>query len=305
MQSPVYYIASIPNPASPSGATNTLVIQGGSKPGLAPETARTLTAGFDLHLESVPGFTASATYFRINYDSRVALPPLLGGNPLRLVLSSGALAPFIDYSPNQNVIDGYAHSGRPFFDITPTQVGTAGVQAVFDNQLQNIAITRESGLDGVVSYRYETQYGTLGDSLAATYLLRNDYQVAPTVPETSINNTIGEPVDLRIHNSLNWSKGSLASALTFNYWGKYKNPLYSPATEIGSWNTLDLQLSYRSSDKLSMAVLRGITVALTVQNLANKRPPAVGSPSFISIGFDPANANALGRAFVVQAIKKW
>jgi iron complex outermembrane recepter protein len=57
-------------------------------------------------------------------------------------------------------------------------------------------------------------------------------------------------------------------------------------------------------------MLRGITVALTVENVTNERPPYVAIPLAVAGGapavpFDPANASPVGRFVSLQLSKKW
>ncbi len=111
---------------------------------------------------------------------------------------------------------------------------------------------------------------------------------------------------MRLHSLASWSNGGLGSSLIINYWGRYENPFLQPQQSVSSWMTVDLQTRYRIGDQTSMVWLKDISVALTVQNLFDRRPPAVTYPTgSVQYGFDPANATAVGRFVSLQLTKGW
>ena len=97
--SPVISAAELfPDPASPSGFTDTLYIAGGN-PRLGPERARSFSVGPDL---DVGGLSASATYSYTRYTDRVGTPPVAS---LLTVLVDPADAPFVTRNPSLAVVE--------------------------------------------------------------------------------------------------------------------------------------------------------------------------------------------------------
>src|SRR5690606_12587267 len=69
----LFFTYTLPDPASPTGQTNVLVLRG-NDPGLRPERATSWTVGMDLRPPSIPGLHASITYYNIDYRDRIASP---------------------------------------------------------------------------------------------------------------------------------------------------------------------------------------------------------------------------------------
>jgi len=173
----LYAVGPLPDPASPNGITNTL-FDYSSNPGLQPERSKSFTAGFDLKPSNVPALSLSASYFRIDFTGRIQQPPVVG-SILSIYSQAAALAPFIHRSPSLAYVQQLYNTG-PIFDFFG--IGPAGVQAIFDNREQNIASTKESGIELSAAYHLDTAHGKVGFSLAGNYLLHNDYQSVSTVP---------------------------------------------------------------------------------------------------------------------------
>jgi outer membrane receptor protein involved in Fe transport len=75
------------------------------------------------------------------------------------------------------------------------------------------------------------------------------------------------------------------------------------ATRAGRWGrgrTIDLQLRYRAP---ANGWARGLSVALSAQNLFDADPPFVNR--FTGFGYDAANADPIGRFVALQIIKSW
>ena len=87
-----------------------------------------------------------------------------------------------------------------------------------------------------------------------------------------------------------------------NYTDNYKDTANVPNREVDSWTTLDLNLSY-SFDALQMPALKGSQVFLSAQNLFDKDPPFLNNLS--GVGFDPDNADLIGRRVSLFLRKEW
>jgi outer membrane receptor protein involved in Fe transport len=99
------------------------------------------------------------------------------------------------------------------------------------------------------------------------------------------------------------SRGGFHTRLIINYVDDYHNPFGAVPGDVESWTTVDWAASYQ--------LLGDLRVRLSAQNVLDEDPPFV-SRSAVSnvalnfpIGFDPANANALGRLVVLEVSKRW
>jgi outer membrane receptor protein involved in Fe transport len=304
IDNPTFFAFELPNLNSPTGQTNTLITLSSTNPGLRPEQSKSISAGFDYSPVSLPELRISGNYFNIEFTDRIDEPPLGGGGIFSIWDQAATLAPFFNTYPKAATIPQLFASGAVLFD--QTGLGAAGIQATFDDRLQNIAATSESGLDASISYAKPTTFGQWSAYLSGQYILHDTYRVASSLPAVAVDNQLGEPVDLRLHGGLNWAYREFGSTVTVNYWGNYDNPFVVPEEHISSWTTVDLQLRYRLDDQSRFEGLGNLSVALTAQNLFDTRPPPVNYPAgFQPLGFDPVNASPVGRLLSLQATMDW
>ena len=74
----------------------------------------------------------------------------------------------------------------------------------------------------------------------------------------------------------------------------------TPSQRVSSWSTVDAQLGCASPEG-------GIRVALSVQNLLDRRPPYVDAAAtgLSGLSFDSINTSALGRFVSLRVTKTW
>jgi iron complex outermembrane receptor protein len=301
---PRWLVAPLPDPSSPTGATVTILPFVLGNPNLDPETAESLTLGIDIAPASIPDFRASLTYYEVDYTHRVATPPLAGNNVFLLYQNAAALAPFIDRSPDPAQVAGWYQEGV----FNPFDVPASAVAAHYDSRYQNIAAMKTSGIELAVSDAFETHLGTLSPFIGANYITDLDARAAATTPEQQLYDRIFTPARLRMHGGLSWSIAYISTTLSANYVNSYENNIVTPMVDIDDWITLDWHLQYDAGERNANAALRGLVVALSVQNLTDEDPPHVTVPPEIQtsdFGYDATNASALGRFISLQVSKRW
>ena len=115
------------------------------------------------------------------------------------------------------------------------------------------------------------------------------------------------PPELRLRGFTSWQYGGLTTNLFVNYTDSYVDNRTITPTPISSYTTVDARVAYSFASK---GFLSGVTLAANVQNALNEDPPEtvvltpVGAPTF-DLGFDPTNANPLGRFFAIEFTKTW
>jgi outer membrane receptor protein involved in Fe transport len=294
-------VAPLPDPTSPTGVTNT-IFQFGGNPNLTPEKSQAFTAGFDVKPALVPNFQLSANYFHIDFDNRIEAPPLIG-----LDIFTGVLAPFIVRNPPRSAVEAIFNGPNFLGDFTGQ--GPDGVGAIFSDGYANIATTKSSGVDMNSTYRLPTEYGQFGILVDITRLLRNDFQTIAGAAPYALLNEFGQPPKWKGRGGLTWSQGPFAASAFINYVNAYNNSLFTPAQPIGAWATGDLYFAYKTGNL--GAALRNLTVALSVTNITDKRPPTAQIPANDlvpgqnPIPFDPANASPVGRLISLGVTKGW
>ncbi len=300
---PSYYTFITPDPASSTGSTNTLFDISGGNPGLGPEKAKSWTGGLDIRPPSLFDLSITATYFSINFDGRIAVPPVTDSEAI--FSQTATLGPFINRSPNPDDVAAAFATGQ----VSDFAGGGAGaVQATFDERLLNIQSSKESGIDVTGSYKFHPELGDVGVFLAGSYLLHNDMQSLSSTPAVALLNTVGQPVKLRARGGVNWSKGGFGSSLAVNYTDSYDNNLLTPTGTVASWTTADVQLSYQFDTKTGPELLRGLGFTLNALNLTNANPPYLAVPATYRgryVGYDPYNASPVGRFISIGIRKTW
>lgn len=180
----------------PAPTGSAVLISLGANRSLRPETATSLTAGFDYAPKWASGARFSATYFHIDYNDRigVAIANLLSayGNPI--------YAPFIIRNPTvgqyQDVISNTDLITNLVGSYTPAQV-----VALIDVRNRNLFRQRISGLDLTASY----DFGVLGvkfNAFGNASFLDFRQQNLPTVPEATLTGTIFNPSKFRARGGL-------------------------------------------------------------------------------------------------------
>jgi iron complex outermembrane receptor protein len=292
----LYFAYPLDDPASPTGTTNALILRG-NNPNVGPETARTFTAGFDYRPAFLPGVHLTTTYFDIRYRNRISDP---SSQLLTVLVRRAQFAPIINTSPTAAQIASYYAS--PFFDDF-VGVPASAVTTIVDGRTQNLSVQHERGVDFDIGWNGAALGGHAEIGLEGTRLIKLDQSLTATTPATSILDTIGNPVDLRLRGHVGWTGRRIASSLAVNYVGSYTNNGLTIPVPVSSWTTVDLSLRYTIPKGGSLG---GLTLGLSATNVFDRDPPyaeSVTGPT--AVGFDPENANALGRVVALTLTKAW
>ncbi|HWT52439.1 MAG TPA: TonB-dependent receptor [Caulobacter sp.] len=297
------------------GYTSALVHLG-NNPELRPETADTLSVGFDLTPPALRGLKISATYYRIDYQNQISSP-----NRDLYLASAANRAAFAKYiTPIHNpatcvagnpatydpVLRDYLAS-RVADYVVPVTGTYCQVNVILDARKTNLASTVQDGVDVQANYLFENAAGRwiVGGSL--TKILHNKVQASPNVAEDDRLDELYYPISLRGRANLGWNKGPWSANLFVNYTGHYTNslPLTVAGTVIGktrvpSWTTFDVGLTYRVPDTMGPVWLKGVRVSLNLQNATDKDPPVVLTAGS---AFDGNVHNVLGRSWSLQVSK--
>lgn len=287
----------IPDPASPTGQSNILVNRG-NDPDLQPEEATTWSVGADFEPLFLPGFRAEATYFNIDYRGRITTP---AANLFNFLVNRETYQGIIEDNPSIDTVRSFYAS--PFF-INPLGIAPETITAVVDARLQNLSVVRQSGLDMDVAYGFETFGGRAEIGASGTYIFNIDQALTPTAPVRNVVDILGNPVDLRIRGRANWSNERWGAALFVNYLDSYTNLTNVAPQRVGSWTTVDAQLSYRLPQ--GEGPFSGIRLALSATNLFDADPPYTAYNLGLAVtGYDADNTSPLGRVVSIQVTKTW
>lgn len=284
----------------PYGSSNVVsIIQYGGNPDLAPETARSVTAGAVWTPAAVDGLRIETSWFRTTFTNRISQPTY---ENLEGVLDDPSLAPFVRFiSPASNPADlAFVESllAEPG-NFAPDAFPATAYGAVVDARYVNAASVEVEGVDLAARYRFATPGGSMSLGGDLTWLSRFERQVTPTSPVIDLVGQATYPMALRARAEAAWTRGPLTLSTAANYVDGGDDPTSS--RDIDSWTTFDVQARYDFSDTAGPA--QGLSLTFNVINLANEAPPFYNSPR--GIAYDAANANMLGRQISLQLLKHW
>lgn len=287
----------LPDPASPTGTTNALLILG-NDPQMGPERATTWTAGFELHPSAIAGLSFSASYFSVNYRDRITD---VTGNVLNFLAQRSIYSGIINSTPT--AADIAAIYSAPEFQ-NPFGIQAENIGVIINSQRQNLASVKQSGVDADLGYTFSIAAGQATIGVDGTYLFQIKQAVTAAAPYRDVVGTVGNPVDLRLRGKASWSAGPVTFSTVANFTNGYKNTLLAAPAKVHSWTTIDMQIGYQVPEGSS--VVGGMRFSLSATNLFDRDPPYVEYANGVSaIGYDPENASAIGRVISLQVIKQW
>ena len=132
--------------------------------------------------------------------------------------------------------------------------------------------------------------------------------ITPAAPLTNQLNTIFNPLQFKLRSSVTWDHGPLTARLLWVHVNAYKNTAANPVQDVGSYNPVDLSLTWRFGDKSAHGFFeKGMTLGFEVRNVFNERPPYVNiAPSTNgSGGYDATASDPIGRLFAVSIRKSF
>lgn len=294
----VLAFGSINDPLSPTGRNTALYISG-TRPDLENEKATTWTVGATLEPRIAPGLRLRATYYNIKFKNRIAGGVL----PSEMLADEEGFDDFIIRNPGVADLQNACQNGR-VSGIPPAACTTPGVAGlIFDLRTANRSVQKTSGIDLVGTYTIDAgELGALTLSANANYILNFKESPTSAAPSKSVLNLFANPVDLRVRAGLGWATpdGLTASAFV-NYMDSYIDHISNPRRKISSHTTVDISLSYNTEDTVKSALLRNVSLTLSVVNLLANDPPFVDTLG----GYDAENADPLGRMISLTVRKRF
>ncbi len=283
--------------AGASGTVLTLLRYGGN-PDLKPETAKSWTTSVEWAPSAHPEVRMNATLWNTQFRGRIGQPAI---NNLSTVLTAPDLAPFRQFiSPTTNPADLALVKEL----LATATASTAALyapeayKAIADARYVNTGDFKVRGLDVTGTYGMSVR----GDPLVITgnlsWLMSYERRITASAQGVELAGMAEYPADLRGRLTATWTHGPYSATGALNHVGD----LHTPAgVRIPAQTTADLQLQY--APKAVRGPLKGLSLAVSVQNLFDRDPPFYDSPA--GVGYDPANFDPSGRLVALQLTKAW
>ncbi len=299
--------------ATPTCLINTATVPGvfiaGGNDEVTAQEGETSSFGIDITPSAVAGLRISLTYWKAKYLGAITAPQ----------------AAFAIGAPDLNSLLQLYPAGVPPATLSAATAGlpqtvplAATSYFIYSFKQRNAFNLDADGIDTEVQYRLDTGIGALDFGLAVSRKLTMDQQFGTGGEVFSVLNTIGINTTFPSNEtaarfSVGWRRNSLSADLFVNYTGSYlnwngsapfpviRNAAFSPVgggQPVDSYETVDLHVGYNFDGS---GALSGASLFLDARDLFDDEPPFVNAP----LGFDPFNANPLGRVVTIGLTKKW
>ncbi len=277
-----------------------LLTYGGNRD-LRPERSTSWTFGGDFRPAKLNGLTISATYFDIDFKDRVVQPI----NPLSSALTGNPqFEPFVVWNPDPALQADIIGRADTYYNYASTPYDPAKVVGLAYNNYQNATEQKVRGIDLSVRQSFDLGRSNL-DLFANAAWLRIDQSLDASLPTVKLSGTIFNAPSLKARGGASWQRGGFSATGIVNYISEETDNGISPATEIASWTTVDLNLSYRFGESSSIG--KGTRVSLSASNLFDQDPPYAISPDlgYPGLHYDSTNHSVLGRYVRLMVGRAW
>lgn len=301
-------IYGIPLPDSSLADVNYLTANGTGR-GLGPETSSAFTAGLDWQWTNGPSSAdVRLTYYDTSFKGRLGTTPVPGGVNSAYapglaftdpdLFPEGTIVFFPTDAEVQQFLEDYA-AQTLFYSGGLSSVENIGFLN-YVGVVRNLARTETNGFDLDLSYARDVSRGTISAGINANYILDFTQQAGSATPAVKTLDTLYNPSSLKLRGKFGYSGGNWAVNTFVNYTDSYSTDLTATARPVGSWTTIDLNLSYEFGQS-DGRWLDDLMVGLSVLNLSDQAPPrAPAAGQFRITGYDPTNASPLGRFVAVE-----
>jgi outer membrane receptor protein involved in Fe transport len=282
-------------PVPPFPAGSTVMVLDGGNPDLAPERARTWTAG--LELRPAPGLELEASAFDVNYTGRVGFPvqSTLGAfaNPIysSLILRNPSVAQVqsVIATLSQGVVN---QSGRP--------LDLASIAAILDETLRNTAHEQARGVDLAGRYAVALGSGRLSLEAGASYL-ESHRQLAEGQPTLQRAGLVFNPPHWRGRAGASWQSERFGLSALVNHVGPTRDDRFAFA-RVGSFSTVDISARLSGGKEGPLA---GWTLRLSALNVLAEKPAQIRNADPTSVPYDSTNQSPVGRFLGLSLTKSW
>jgi iron complex outermembrane recepter protein len=279
------------------GGLSFAAVQAGKNANLREERARSWTLGMDFEIPAVPRLSAAVTYFNTTFRDRMNEPVF---NPAT-VLTDSSLARLVNLNPTAEQRQAVCDSA-PVFGGTKDLCLTAPILA--DYRVRNSALMHTDGIDMLTEYVREWGGNSASFRLDGTYILSFREQQSAPLPMVEGVSTQNHPIDLRLRSAADWQHGPFRTGLLINYFDNYRDLASTPHRRVGSWTTVDLNLSYTLRGQRN-GLLAGTTFSLNADNVFDELPPFLNNGGVVGLGYDQENGDLLGRMLSISIRKNW
>lgn len=269
---------------------NTIYLIGGNAE-LQPEEADTQSFGIDWQPSFLPNFSASVTFYDINFDGAISTPSA------SLLFSDPNLESYIIRDPTADEVDAFLTESEAVPINLPVPLPPIG--NLLDQRLGNFGIRDTNGLDYSFNYNWDTDFGAVFAGLAGTYILEFNTKLSPA-SDTTDSLRLGVP-ESAFRATLGFIAGSVNVTSFVNYRSGITNTYNTPTGlgvyEASSYVTVDLRAAWTLPFG---GYAEGTELVLQVNDLFDEEPPFFPGNDGIGGPYNP-----IGRFIALNLRKTW
>uniref|UniRef100_UPI0030DAAABD TonB-dependent receptor plug domain-containing protein n=1 Tax=uncultured Sphingomonas sp. TaxID=158754 RepID=UPI0030DAAABD len=281
-------------------ATATALVGFGGNPELRPERATSWSTTLAFRPTFAHGLSVDLSYFDVRYTDRVIEAV---GN-LFSAFSNPAYAEFLVADPNgaqqQVVIDRAGTAGLT--NYTGGAYNAANVVAIVNDYYANAAAQHISGIDINASYRADIGNGAV-TLIGQASRIESRQKNSNTGAFFDLAGTVFNPPIFRARVGFTLEQGGFTFSPFVNYLGDIRDTRSAETPDGASMATVDMTLLYDFGG--NDGVFRNLNLSLSVQNLANERPPYLRNTSASVVNYDSTNYSAIGRFVSFAITRRW
>jgi iron complex outermembrane receptor protein len=274
------------DPARNNATTRVSFLIGGN-PQLRPIEADSMTAGFVLTPDAIPGLRLLSNYWRISTDHRVTVLPF-----------ASLLAHEANFS------DRVLRAAPTPEDIA---AGIPGRLMQLDLSRMNFGRLTTSGIDVEVGYEFATSLGRFTQRVAATWVDEFTSEDLPTtapIDRVGIANAAGSIPRWRVVGTLGWKRNGVGLSTTVDWLPAYMDADANGLTgrQLPDRTLVDVQASFAMDELLGPGALwNDLKLQTGVKNVFDEQPPF--SDIGFAIGFDSSQGDLIGRFGYIKLSK--
>lgn len=281
----------------PAGRT-ALLVEGGNA-ALKPERATSWTATMVMRPRFIPGVRLELSYFDVAYKDRIVQPiPLIAQ-----ALTNPLYQSLVTLGPSDALKAATIAGAGQFVNAAGSAYDPATVIAIVDNRNRNAGRQSIRGVDLAASYLRGWGNGShLNLQLGASYLKGGQGLIAGQAT-TPLAGIVFRPPHWRARASASWSDGGLTLTGVVTHSGGLDDTRFASIVRIDTMTMADLTARYRVTR--GPAIVRGLDLVVSVQNLFNEKPGAISTTLPYETPYDSTNATPIGRMVSFGISKTW
>ena len=276
-----------PDDSSPLDVLRPTILIAGGSDNLDPEEADTWSMGFDWQPDYIESFTASATYYNVDYRNAIVVTPFF--EPYFFDVPSledqYVINPTLEQA--QQILDGIRPDG--FVSVEDLYAQGNAPYLITSARRINLGRIKTSGIDYSVSKAWSVSSAMIVSQIGGNYVLKRDVQ--PVEGGETVN-ALEEGTFNRINVSAN--VGIYYDRYAAMVTTLYKDGYDDGADGIDSFTVTNLFFSYDLPVE-SLSYLDTAQVTLNIDNITDENPPYVDDFD----GIDMAHSFSVGRMFTL------